>query len=178
MSVKSPANHCITANESSLAVLRSLLKHIPEEIYSKPSPLSDSTLGEQVRHILDHYLMLLKGLGHKQICYDNRNRDQLLECSTSAAISVLDGICSQLQTLKESEDISLTLSCATSAQCDQSVITETTLTRELLFIHSHTIHHQAIMSVLLKLEGLEVPEDLGVAPATLQFRSRQPSTQP
>ncbi len=43
-----------------------------------------------------------------------------------------------------------------------------TLARELAFVVSHTIHHQAMIGVLLSLHGLAVPERFGHSPATPQ----------
>jgi len=41
-----------------------------------------------------------------------------------------------------------------------------TLGRELAFVNSHTIHHQALIAVLLELSGVQVPDHLGLAPST------------
>ena len=41
-----------------------------------------------------------------------------------------------------------------------------TLARELAFVVSHTIHHQAIIAVLLALHGHAVPERFGHSPST------------
>jgi len=41
-----------------------------------------------------------------------------------------------------------------------------TLARELAFVVSHTIHHQAIIGLLLALHGRTVPERFGHSPST------------
>ena len=41
-----------------------------------------------------------------------------------------------------------------------------TLARELAFVVSHTIHHQAIIGVLLAIDGFAVPEQFGHSPST------------
>ena len=47
-----------------------------------------------------------------------------------------------------------------------SVTGWSTLGRELAFVNAHTIHHQAMIAVLLSIAGLDVPDGLGLAPAT------------
>ena len=41
-----------------------------------------------------------------------------------------------------------------------------TLRRELAFVISHTVHHQALIAMLLAVAGLQVPESFGLAPST------------
>ena len=46
----------------------------------------------------------------------------------------------------------------------------TTLGREVAFVLSHTLHHQALIAAHLRATGHDVPDNFGVAPATLQHR--------
>jgi hypothetical protein len=46
-----------------------------------------------------------------------------------------------------------------------------TLGRELAFVNSHTIHHEAMIAVLLSLAAREVPDRLGLAPTTPRRQS-------
>jgi hypothetical protein len=41
-----------------------------------------------------------------------------------------------------------------------------TLARELRALASHTIHHYALVAVVLRLRGVAVPAHFGVAPST------------
>ncbi|MEP0552783.1 MAG: hypothetical protein ABJE29_00430, partial [Balneola sp.] len=45
--------------------------------------------------------------------------------------------------------------------------------RELQFLVSHTVHHYALIGLILKTMDVEVPEDFGVAPSTLKHESEQ-----
>jgi uncharacterized damage-inducible protein DinB len=47
----------------------------------------------------------------------------------------------------------------------------TTRRRELAFVISHTVHHQALIAVLVALAGGEIPEAFGLAPTTPRLRS-------
>jgi uncharacterized damage-inducible protein DinB len=42
--------------------------------------------------------------------------------------------------------------------------------RELAFVISHTIHHCALMAVLLAVQGIPVPYRFGYAPSTPLLR--------
>ena len=44
--------------------------------------------------------------------------------------------------------------------------------RELLFLLSHTVHHNALVKELLRARGHALADDFGVAPSTLEHRAR------
>jgi hypothetical protein len=46
---------------------------------------------------------------------------------------------------------------------------ETTVGREFAFVLSHTVHHNALIAVIAKLLGVQVPERFGYAPSTLAY---------
>ena len=48
----------------------------------------------------------------------------------------------------------------------ESVTGWSTLGRELAYVNSHTIHHHALIAVLLALADVPVPDRLGLAPST------------
>jgi len=47
-----------------------------------------------------------------------------------------------------------------------------TIQRELQFLSSHTVHHFAIVAMILKIQGFETPDTFGVAPSTLKYENR------
>jgi hypothetical protein len=56
---------------------------------------------------------------------------------------------------------------------DSSVWAASSLARELQFTLSHTVHHYALIALILRLQGFAPPADFGVAPATLQQWQRE-----
>ena len=50
---------------------------------------------------------------------------------------------------------------------------DTTLGRELAFVISHTIHHNALIAILVKLLGHSVPATFGYAPSTIAHREKR-----
>ncbi len=53
---------------------------------------------------------------------------------------------------------------------DESSWATSSVERELQFLRSHTVHHFALIAVILRLSGLEPGEEFGVAPSTLRYR--------
>ncbi|MTI13728.1 DinB family protein [Sansalvadorimonas verongulae] len=160
----------VSANCDSLLEIKSQLSGLSSSLYTRKPQYTGGSIGVHVRHIIEHYHMLFDGLPGGMICYDNRVRNSLLEQSSAAVLSALAGIVSRLQALIGEKNHSLTLKAVVSGCSDEQLSTQTTLVRELMFIHSHTLHHQAIIAMILKAESVDISDNFGVAPATLQFR--------
>ena len=164
-------NSVIHANCQTLSALTDQISQLPAGIYSKTFALTDRGIGGHVRHIIEHYQELASGLKEGHICYDNRIRNKQLEQSSETAVATLNELISWLQNLQNRASPSLKLTAATSgSRQDTSSTTESSLVRELLFLQSHTVHHAAIIAMLMKAQSLDVPVEFGVAPATLQYR--------
>jgi uncharacterized damage-inducible protein DinB len=157
-----------------LAVLRQLgrlLKDLTDAQYEmKPVGVVSSSIGGHVRHNLDHIDALLSGLDSGLIDYDARERGTEVERSRHAALAALRrqeeqllSICWPLQWQ------SLRLSALVTPDGER-VNVETSLDRELSFVLSHTIHHNALIGVMAKLLGVRVAATFGYAPSTLAHR--------
>ena len=59
------------------------------------------------------------------------------------------------------------------SEIDTGLWIESSAMRELEFLHSHTVHHHALVAEKLNSFGIKVATDFGVAPATLKFRAEQ-----
>jgi len=144
--------------------------------------VNDASIGEHVRHALDHYSCLFNGLAQNLIEYDNRERRAEVEESRSIAKSRLRDTIEQLRALLDSTDHARTLQVklltGDGKTVQQSQATPgygSSLARELAFLHSHTVHHNASVAVLLRLYGVGdlVPRSLGIAPATTQYQEQK-----
>jgi uncharacterized damage-inducible protein DinB len=127
---------------------------------------SSGSIGAHVRHCLDHAWALERGIALGQICYDHRERDTVVERDVRLAASRLrrasvrlGGICDALL------DRPLTLVAQIDAD-GRTVRVGTTAGRELAFVISHTIHHSALVAVLLEHAEEAVPRRFGLAPTT------------
>lgn len=150
----------------------SLLQSIDAEQYR----MADSAVfglggvGKHFRHIMDFYACFLYPEDNV-IDYERRERDSLLETDKFRAeqklaeiILLLDSESAAL--IDQAKDVSVT--SAESSSYSRAVCTASTIGRELQFLISHTIHHYAIIALMLRGAGIEVPEYFGVAPSTIR----------
>lgn len=153
----------IQANISALDEGAELLTILDSKHYSAGfKPAFHSTIGAHFRHVLEHYRCLFSQLESGTICYDDRERDQLLECDAEYAAVTLAQMKQELVQLKP-EFIAREI-WVKDQQSDAPVTSS--LDRELLFLQSHTVHHYAIIGAMTRAFGQQPEEDFGVAIAT------------
>lgn len=133
----------------------------------KPVGVVDGSLGGHVRHCLDHVTALLDGAESGRLDYDTRQRGTAVESSRSAALEVIGNLEDWLTGLDE-EDLSRPMCVEVMLSADGLRIdTGSSLGRELGFVLSHTIHHNAIVAAICRTLGIPLPERFGYAPATI-----------
>lgn len=135
--------------------------------YNNPcEALSNATIGQHTRHIIELYQCLLTGYPDGKINYDDRKRNALYENDTTAAVAAIQ----EIQQNLEQPDKQLKILCGAD---DSSVCIESNYNREVLYNLEHCIHHQALIKVgLLTIKDLKINEGFGVAPSTLQYRQQ------
>ncbi len=128
-------------------------------------------IGGHVRHILDHYDSLLDGLAQARVDYSRRGRDRTVELERAKALAKLGQIKLRMRGLDVASDrpLAVALDSAPSPTELQVRWMPSSLARELQFLASHTVHHYAIIAILLRLLGIDPGRDFGVAPSTLEF---------
>ncbi len=127
---------------------------------------SSGSIGAHVRHCLDHAWALERGIATGEICYDHRQRDTVVERDVQLAVSRLHRAAVRLGGIG---DLLLNRPLTLVAQTHEdgrTVRVGTTAGRELAFVISHTIHHSALIAVLLEYADERVPARLGLAPTT------------
>jgi uncharacterized damage-inducible protein DinB len=165
-----------TAQGSAVSALRGRLEELmrlvlalpPDAYCARPSRVSGS-IGEHVRHVLDHVSSLVQARPAALLSYDHRARGAALETEPGAAVRELMRLDAALECWNDrSLDAPVAVTAVMSSE-GQAVAGWSTLARELAFVMSHTVHHQAIVALLLELQGLEVPDErFGYAPSTPQ----------
>ena len=165
--------------EDNLAILRQgreLIDGVDVETYAEArADLGLSGLGPHVRHVTDFYLRFLSAFEGelepgktRRIDYDARERDPLTESSPVHAREVLARIMVGLRRLEPGME-----ACRLEVRGDDSEWIESNLRRELLSLLGHTIHHYALMAVVVRASGGEPPAGFGVAPSTLRHWEEQ-----
>ena len=150
-----------------------LLGQLSDNMYVKAvAPHAASGVGKHIRHNLDHYEMFLAGLSAGSIDYDNRQRDLQVETDRRYAIQKMLSIISHLEGIEAhrlEDSIAVRMNEGSDAN-DSSSRSQSTIRRELQFLVSHTVHHYALIAIILKIQGFDCDEDFGVAPSTLKYQ--------
>jgi hypothetical protein len=148
-----------------------LLLEIPSDVYTAPvESRASGTLGEHVRHCLDHVSALLSADASKVLSYDHRRRGTAVETDPGAALQQILRLKAALgRWPMRSLDEPIRVSSMIDAS-GESIAGWSTFGRELVFVLSHTIHHQATIAAVLALHGIAPPAGFGYAPSTPQRR--------
>lgn len=150
-----------------LEQFKEVLLQIPENCYAKPcKTLSQATIGQHTRHIIELYQCLLKGYDLNKVSYDKRERDKRIETDVNFAIFHLE----QIQNLLEKPDKRLIMVYELDGNEEKM---ESNYFREVMYNLEHTIHHQALIKVgINQLTEILLPASFGVAPSTIQYRNQ------
>ncbi|MFZ1368739.1 MAG: hypothetical protein WAR78_00065 [Ferruginibacter sp.] len=157
--------------KKSAAALNSLtevLMQLPgDDTYAAPcTALSNATIGQHSRHIIELYQCLLEGYAAGSVNYDERKRNSLYENDKTAAVNTIK----EIQQKLEQPDKALTIVCRDD---NGAAYIQSNYNREILYNLEHCIHHQALIKVaLLSIKDFPVAEGFGVAPSTLQYRQQ------
>ncbi len=159
-------NNCIVLLEQALGVLQG----INDSVYASTCEISPrASIGGHLRHTLDFFQSFITGIERGRIDYNLRERDALTEIDRSYAGARVRAVSADLRSLSltiastrlkvRTEDDGVDL----PVWCDSSV------SRELEFLQSHTVHHYSLIATLLRLHGIEPDAEFGVAPSTLKY---------
>ncbi|WP_404367356.1 DinB family protein [Marinobacter sp.] len=164
----------VAENLHAISQLVELLIRLPPPLYRERFGVKKQhVIGKHVRHIIDHYTALLTALYEKPeapLNYENREREALLELDARAA-------CQRLLAIRESvasihPDLQSRLLAMEHGSDDGKSPVTTSVGRELVFLSSHSIHHMAIIGMLVEQAGIEVSDEFGVHPSTLRHQQR------
>lgn len=141
----------------------------------RPDPVTGQrpSIGAHFRHVLDHYFAFLRGLKPGRIDYDQRERDPEIETGMLVAQAAARRIEVALQELPATAlqaPILVNVAVATESHGEPSW-EPSTVQRELAFLLSHTVHHYALIGLHARRHGVDLGEDFGVAPSTLEYRA-------
>ena len=147
--------------------LSDLLSQLSNSDYSLPCrELSNSSIGQHSRHIIELFQCLESQYDNGIVNYDNRLRDYEIETNVNTAQMAIVSIINSIE--KPNKVLFL------QQKIDNEVIhIDTNYNRELLYNLEHCIHHQALIKVaVLKMKHLQINDDFGVAKSTIEFRKQ------
>jgi uncharacterized damage-inducible protein DinB len=152
-----------------------LLEKLDDALYREPRGLpARSGVGVHFRHCLEFYDNFLAGVAEGRVDYQRRERDPQTETDRDFALTKIAATIDALENLAVTDGAALLLvrveDAAADAWCHSSV------GRELQALLSHTIHHYALIALMLRLNGIEPEPSFGVAPSTLAYWGGQENT--
>ena len=151
----------------SLDELLYLLNQLSDQDYSRSCPaLSNATIGEHTRHILEMFQCLENCYDSGILNYDHRERNNRIqteaECAKQCIATIKTGLKSENKIMYLEQMID-----------GFTVRIQSNYYRELLYNLEHCVHHQALIKVaVLQLENISVDENFGVARSTIEYRKQ------
>jgi hypothetical protein len=144
-----------------------LINQLDNTSYTLSHPeLSNATIGEHIRHIIEMYQSLLKSYDSGIINYDKRERSLQIQTDICFTIEAIQNILTNI----DLDNKELSIEQGTN---DVYFQVKTNYFRELLYNLEHSIHHQALIKVaLLKNPKITISQNFGVAKSTIEYRTQ------
>jgi uncharacterized damage-inducible protein DinB len=153
---------------AALRQLAELLAATSDEQYvQRPVGVIPSSLGGHVRHCLDHFEALCSGAATGVMDYDDRARGTMVETDRSAALRSIRRLQDRVALLDASMLTRTVRVVSMLAGDGTSIEAPSSLGRELAFVLSHTVHHNALVAAMCRTLGIPIPERFGYAPSTV-----------
>lgn len=130
--------------------------------------LTQSTVGQHVRHILEFFICLQLGYEQGIVNYDKRKHDKAIETDKSVALEALIHIKKFVEGTIPDKNITLEFSYDKTKET--YITLHTNYMRELAYNIEHAIHHMAIIKIAASghFEYITLPKEFGVAVSTLR----------
>jgi uncharacterized damage-inducible protein DinB len=153
-----------------LSQLITLVERIDVSDFTRPvDSLSQSTIGQHLRHTLEFFMCFQQGYENGIVNYDRRAHDKLIESDPYVALAAINSI---LKFVSRLEERSLKLEVGYDLDSDQFVTIDTTSTRELVYNIEHAVHHMAIIKIGVReiAPYLNLAKDFGIAASTIRYK--------
>jgi uncharacterized damage-inducible protein DinB len=138
-----------------------------------PVGVVESSIGAHVRHCLDHVVALLGAVETGALDYDSRQRGTAIETSRLAALRLIADVERQVARITPDDPDRPVLLSVTLAAGQEAVRVFSSVGRELAYVVSHTIHHNALLNAMVRTLGGSLPERFGYAPGTVAYMESQ-----
>jgi uncharacterized damage-inducible protein DinB len=152
-----------------LSQLTDLVAQINEDDFIRPSDqLSQSTIGQHLRHTLEFFICFERGYQQGIVNYDKRSHDKQIERDKYIALATIGRIESFVKSFKEKE---LKLEVGYDLSQEEYVTINTTAMRELVYNIEHAVHHMAIIKIGIREVApyVSLAKDFGVAASTIRY---------
>jgi len=161
----------ITACGTILDQLEDVVTQISPKDFARPSPaLSNSTVGQHLRHTIEFFLCLETGFREGVINYDKRAHDKIIETDKFLALNAIRKVRDFVGAT--GTDATLKLDVAYERDTEDCVTIQTNYFRELTYNIEHAVHHMALIKIGVRevADYVELPNDFGIAVSTLRHK--------
>ncbi|KAJ2719681.1 hypothetical protein GGI07_005064 [Coemansia sp. Benny D115] len=171
-----------------LRQLSANISNLTDQIYTRESQaLPGSTIGKHVRHLLDHFNILITALSNNTplatVNYSSRVRDTVVESSVKGGQDAIDDMAhiSLLDCNRMLEEGTLALRTpirvidVLPSGAESAFMS--TLGREFWFCIHHMVHHNAIIASLMYEFGCTSSKEFAYAPSTAKALKQQQQQQ-
>lgn len=151
--------------------LASLVHEIDEKDFTRPSEaLSQSTVGQHLRHTLEFFICFEQGFRKGIVNYDKRAHDKLIESDKFIALGTIAKITAFVQNLNVNKPLKLEVGYDHTTE--EFITIDTNATRELVYNIEHAVHHMAIIKIGVRevASYIKLPFDFGVAASTVRYK--------
>ena len=158
--------------QNSITILNqiaNLVTQLNDNHYSEQLDLlSNNTIAKHIRHILELYVQLIAGIEQKEINYDKRERNLLIEHNRTYTLDFITELSEKIKTIQYIDDV---LYLNTLINQDE-ILVKSSIERELTYNIEHAIHHMAIIKIGIKSihPDFMFPENFGVASSTVRHQ--------
>lgn len=146
-----------------------------QPFWDVPQGMEPHRVCSHFRHVVEFYECFLEGLRDSLVDYSARKRDPRLEGSRAICAERICGIIRGLDThpaLHTEGWVRVRMEDEAGVELEDPYMMSS-VSRELMMLSSHTIHHFALIGVTLRAHGVEVDADFGMAVSTLQYRKQK-----
>ncbi|HEY0742583.1 MAG TPA: hypothetical protein VGD40_14005 [Chryseosolibacter sp.] len=154
---------------ATLAQLQTVLSQLSHEEYGRKLPvLSNASVGQHTRHIIEFFQTVIDNYESGVFNYDKRQRNTLLETNRDLAYEEL----SRIRTGITKEDKDILLKGMYANEVSDELFIRSTYYREIIYNLEHMVHHMAMIKIGIRQStNVLVPSDFGVASSTIYYKN-------
>jgi hypothetical protein len=138
--------------------------------FTRPSNiLSNATIGQHVRHIIELFLCLENGYDEGVVNYEKRKRDYRIETDKDFAATLLKEIYHRMNRPNKN----LILEAQDYGDAEGTVTIPSNYYREIAYNLEHAVHHMALIRVgINEISSIVLPREFGVAYSTIKYHEK------
>jgi len=139
----------------------------PEQYTQSVEILTNASIGQHLRHIIELFQCLDSGYENGYINYEKRKRDRSIETDKIIAAELLHEIGAKLK--KDNKVVQIEVNYDEFSH--ETVLIESNYYREVVYNLEHAIHHMALIRIgVLQVSDIVLPENFCVASSTIKYR--------